>query len=243
MTDRYPSVDDLLALLSDVARLHEAVRVYSRLVAGTPHDPSPGSFLAGYAVIEAIVPIEKRFNTDRKPFSAKRGPGSGSGWPTEVYGALHWIRDAVDRILEAMNWQGLCEGKAIAYQINPGEENPRVEISGNTVWIYQDANTLRRPVIDPTVLAQLEEAARVLDRALVPVLSSPETSESTTLNARQREALRLIREYGPIVGKHLAKRLRISTTTLRRHVLPALRPYGVRNDRRGDGYYVAKPSE
>ena len=91
MMGPYPSVDDLLTLLGDVARLHEAVRVYSRLAAGTPHDPSPGLFLTGYAVIEAIVPIEKRLNPDRKPFSAKRVLGSGSGWPTEVYGALHWV--------------------------------------------------------------------------------------------------------------------------------------------------------
>lgn len=63
------------------------------------------------------------------------------------------------------------------------------------------------------------------------------------LNATQRDALEIIQSEGPILGKHLAKRLGIELSTLRKHVLPAIRKLGVTNDRKRGGYLYEKPQK
>lgn len=60
------------------------------------------------------------------------------------------------------------------------------------------------------------------------------------LTARQREAYRIIKEDGPIIGKQIAKRLHVSPATLRRHILPSLKSLGLANDRGGEGYYISR---
>ena len=60
----------------------------------------------------------------------------------------------------------------------------------------------------------------------------------TGLSATQAKAYAIIRDQGPIAGKVLAKRLSVSESTLRRHVVPKLRRHGIKNDRAGEGYYL-----
>lgn len=63
-----------------------------------------------------------------------------------------------------------------------------------------------------------------------------------SLSQTQRKALEIIKSDGPIQGKTLAKKLRIAQATLRKHVLPKLREFGVQNHRSGDGYFYEKPA-
>ena len=60
----------------------------------------------------------------------------------------------------------------------------------------------------------------------------------SSLNETQRKAYDILRKQGPLVGKVLAKRVGISLSTLKRHVIPALRSFGVRNDHDKTGYYI-----
>lgn len=87
-------------------------------------------------------------------------------------------------------------------------------------------------VVDRQLLAELRDAARNL--ALIPVSRSTPSG----LNATQRAAFEIIRDEGPILGKTLAKRLGIAGDTLRKHVLPALKPHGLTNRRNGRGYAI-----
>lgn len=63
-------------------------------------------------------------------------------------------------------------------------------------------------------------------------------SAPTKLTDDQQAALDLIRAEGPIPAKRIASRLSIEESTLRRHVLPALKPLGVQNNRDGNGYFL-----
>jgi hypothetical protein len=66
------------------------------------------------------------------------------------------------------------------------------------------------------------------------------TEDLSALNIKQRLAYEVIRDHGPIPGKPLATKVKVSGDTLRRHILPALKPHGLRNDRDGRGYYLKK---
>jgi hypothetical protein len=66
--------------------------------------------------------------------------------------------------------------------------------------------------------------------------TDPSSRES--LNETQRKALDEIGSRGPIKGILLASRLRITEGHLRSRVLPALRPFGLRNDRSLGGYVI-----
>ena len=60
-----------------------------------------------------------------------------------------------------------------------------------------------------------------------------------SLTEKHLKALEIIRNEGPITGKRLAQKLHIEDSTLRRSYIPKLKQFGVENDRRGDGYYIA----
>ncbi|MCE9556433.1 MAG: hypothetical protein K8T91_24045 [Planctomycetes bacterium] len=70
--------------------------------------------------------------------------------------------------------------------------------------------------------------------------TSPEIFQShlAGLTPKQREAYQLISSEGPIIGKTIARRIEVELPTLKRHILPALRPLGLTNDQQGDGYYI-----
>jgi hypothetical protein len=72
------------------------------------------------------------------------------------------------------------------------------------------------------------------------ISSAESAADRSGLSETQRAALLKIKEEGPILGKALAKRIDVEESTLRRHILPALKPHGVRNGR--GGYYVAPRS-
>jgi hypothetical protein len=90
---------------------------------------------------------------------------------------------------------------------------------------------------------QLEALARLRTDGVnqQPPSRIPELS-TAALNPKQLKALEIIRADGPIQGKALAKRIDRKESTLRKHIIPALKPFGVKNDNDGDGYYVAPRS-
>ncbi len=64
------------------------------------------------------------------------------------------------------------------------------------------------------------------------------TEVPANFNATQKKAFAVILSDGPILGKHLARRVGVKWATLKRHVLPPLRTVGVKNDRNCGGYYI-----
>jgi hypothetical protein len=78
--------------------------------------------------------------------------------------------------------------------------------------------------------------------AISPRPVKNDSPDRSKLNATQLAALEIIeKSSGPILGKNLAKQLDIEESSLRSHIIPKLKPFGVRNDRVG-GYYVARSS-
>jgi hypothetical protein len=61
------------------------------------------------------------------------------------------------------------------------------------------------------------------------------------LNPTQKKALKIIKDFGPIDGKTLAKELGIEYETLRSGVIKALKQHGVENPRNGTGYRLREP--
>lgn len=70
--------------------------------------------------------------------------------------------------------------------------------------------------------------------------ASAERPDREALGEKALAALGVIEREGPVAGKVIAIRINVDEATLRRHYLPALKPFGLRNDRTGDGYYIAQ---
>jgi hypothetical protein len=88
------------------------------------------------------------------------------------------------------------------------------------------------------------EARALRERAVVIPPSREDESNANKLQDDERRklgkkvaaALEVIEKDGPILGKALAKRINLEFATLRRHIVPKLKPLGVKND--GHGYYL-----
>jgi hypothetical protein len=64
--------------------------------------------------------------------------------------------------------------------------------------------------------------------------------QANELTTRRREVFNFIENHGPrVTGNAICNELNMDQGTLTRHIIPALRPYGVRNQKgRGGGYYI-----
>jgi hypothetical protein len=64
--------------------------------------------------------------------------------------------------------------------------------------------------------------------------------QANELTTRRQQVFNFIEKNGPrVTGKKICNELNLDQGTLTRHIIPALRPYGVRNQRgRGGGYYI-----
>ena len=90
------------------------------------------------------------------------------------------------------------------------------------------------------------EASRFVNAAVaIPELPDDEVegkksqgNEQPILGKKVAAALQVIEKDGPILGKALAKRINLEFATLRRHIVPKLKPLGVKND--GQGYYLER---
>jgi hypothetical protein len=69
---------------------------------------------------------------------------------------------------------------------------------------------------------------------------SPDKPDREALGKKALAALEVIEKEGPIAGKVIANRVGVEEGTLRRHYLPPLKPFGLQNDRTGDGYYISR---
>lgn len=100
-----------------------------------------------------------------------------------------------------------------------------LKIMGMSLEIYaQSFEWLQKRL--PASSTDTVKATPLVDQAIFP------------LNETQEIALKIIREEGPILGKNLAKRIGLEESSLRRHVIPSLKPHGVKSGR--SGYYVPR---
>jgi hypothetical protein len=79
----------------------------------------------------------------------------------------------------------------------------------------------------------------VVSVPVTPIADATATNDRTKLKAKQLAALQLIESEGPILGKNLAKQLKLKISSLRTHIMPALKPFGVISGR--NGYEIARP--
>jgi predicted transcriptional regulator len=65
-------------------------------------------------------------------------------------------------------------------------------------------------------------------------------THANELTTRRQQVFNFIEKNGPrVTGKKICNALKIDQGTLTHHIIPALKPYGVRNQKgRGGGYYI-----
>ena len=88
------------------------------------------------------------------------------------------------------------------------------------------------------LLKQIKSQQEEEERKLAVAELKASRSAESGLNPTQAKALQIIKSEGPILGKVLARRLKITEPSLRRHVIQRLAKCGVKNDRNGHGYYL-----
>jgi|GEM_PF-4858039 len=72
--------------------------------------------------------------------------------------------------------------------------------------------------------------------AIDHALGWSDVQKEKPLTETQKQVLELIREAGPIMGKQICQRIGGNGSSLRTHIIPALKPHGVRSS--GTGYYI-----
>jgi DNA-binding CsgD family transcriptional regulator len=75
------------------------------------------------------------------------------------------------------------------------------------------------------------------DPGKVPWQPTKPAAPKEPLTDRQKAALDYIRKNQPVTAKQIATGIGTSVPSVTNHIIPALRPHGVKN-KRGAGYYV-----
>jgi len=149
----------------------------------------------------------------------------------EVINAIESIRTTLHRTVIA--WDAQSKVKIAPYFLESWPYLTR------TLQSNLDTLAMLQPDVHRTVyrksLARLRAEHRLADNAQEPTIKKTPT-------ARQKKALDFVREKGRVKGYFLAKHLGVKESTFRKHWEPGLRPFGLRNDRTGDGYYIGDES-